>query len=157
MPCHLRAVEGHGEEEAQRRNRAVDARRTHAGLRLVQLKTAKILGRSRIRRAAEEGCERPDVPDIVVARLLELRTLMSSIMRRRSGLMGFSLIGGAPVLRWRDPLILKTGRPACHPISPGHSIAATGSAVARSALPRKRVRCVLGMLSSLEVKVLRST
>jgi hypothetical protein len=29
----------------------------------------------------------------------KLRTLMSSIMRRRSGLMGFSLIGGAPVLR----------------------------------------------------------
>jgi hypothetical protein len=39
-----------------------------------------------------------------------------------------------------DPLILKTGRPARHPISPGHSIAATRSALARSALPRKRVR-----------------
>ena len=39
-----------------------------------------------------------------------------------------------------DPLILKTGRPARHPISPGHSIAATRSALARSALPRERVR-----------------
>ena len=35
-PCHLGAVERHGEEEAQRCNRAVDARRTHAGLRLSQ-------------------------------------------------------------------------------------------------------------------------
>jgi len=43
MPCHLRSVEGHGEEEAQRRNRAVDARRAHAGLRLMQLKTPKVL------------------------------------------------------------------------------------------------------------------
>jgi hypothetical protein len=29
--------------------------------------------------------------------------------------------------------------------------------LARSALPRERFRCVLGMLSSLEVKVLRPT
>jgi hypothetical protein len=41
LPCHLRVVEGHGEDEAQRRNRTVDARRAHAGLRLMQLKTAK--------------------------------------------------------------------------------------------------------------------
>jgi len=31
------AVERHGEEETQRCNRAIDARRTHAGLRLMQL------------------------------------------------------------------------------------------------------------------------
>jgi hypothetical protein len=43
MSCHLPVVEGHGEEEAQRRNRTVDARRTHAGLRLMQLKTPKVL------------------------------------------------------------------------------------------------------------------
>ena len=36
-------------------------------------------------------------------------------------------------------MILKTGRPARHPISPGHSIAATRSALARNALPREGV------------------
>ena len=70
VPCHLGAVERHGEEETQRRNRAIDARRTHAGLRLMQLEKAKILRRGRIRRAAEKGCKCPDVPDIVVVRLL---------------------------------------------------------------------------------------
>src|SRR5712672_3795680 len=96
VPCHLGAVERHGEEETQRCNRAIDARRTHAGPRLMQLEKAKILRRGRIRRAAEKGCECPDVPDIVVVRLsTKLRTVMSSIMRRRSGLMGFSLIGSS--------------------------------------------------------------
>jgi hypothetical protein len=40
-----------------------------------------------------------------------LRTAMSSIMRCRSGLMGFSLIGVLLVLRWRfvNPFILKPG------------------------------------------------
>jgi hypothetical protein len=71
VPCHLGAVERHGEEETQRRNRAIDARRTHAGLRLMQLEKAKILRRGRIRRAAEKGCKCPDVPDIVVVRLLD--------------------------------------------------------------------------------------
>jgi len=46
-------VERHGEEETQRRNRAIDARRTNAGLRLMQLEKAKILRRGRIRRAAD--------------------------------------------------------------------------------------------------------
>jgi hypothetical protein len=41
VPCRLGSVERHGEEEAQHRNRAVDARRTHAGLGLMQLETAK--------------------------------------------------------------------------------------------------------------------
>ena len=60
----------------------------------MQLEKAKILRRGRIRREAEKGCERPDVPDIVVVLFsTKLRTVMSSIMRRRSGLMGLSLIG----------------------------------------------------------------
>jgi hypothetical protein len=37
VPCHLGAVERHGEEETQRHNRAIDARRTSAGLCLMQL------------------------------------------------------------------------------------------------------------------------
>jgi hypothetical protein len=69
--CHLGAVERHGEEETQRHNRTIDARRTSAGLCLMQLEKAKILRRGRIRRAAEKGCKCSDVPDIVVARLLD--------------------------------------------------------------------------------------
>ena len=63
-------VERHGEEEAQRRDRAVDARRLHAGLRLVQLETAKIFGRRRVGRAADEGRERLHATDVVAARVL---------------------------------------------------------------------------------------
>src|SRR6202166_4216258 len=37
----------------------------------MQLEKAKILGRGRIRCAAEKGCKCPDVPDIVVVRLLD--------------------------------------------------------------------------------------
>src|SRR6202008_5116575 len=65
----LGALEPQGEEETQRCNRAIE--RTHAGLRLIQLEKAKILRRGRIRRAAEKGCKCPDVPDIVVVRLLD--------------------------------------------------------------------------------------
>ena len=54
----IRPVERHGEEEAQRRDRAVDARRLHAALRLVQLEAAQILRRRRVGRAADEGRER---------------------------------------------------------------------------------------------------
>ena len=46
-------VQRHGEEEAQRCNRAVDARRMHAGLRLMHLETAKIFRRGSIRRTAD--------------------------------------------------------------------------------------------------------
>jgi hypothetical protein len=37
----------------------------------MQLEKAKILRRGRIRLAAEKGCKCPDVPDIVVTRLLD--------------------------------------------------------------------------------------
>src|SRR5947199_420638 len=71
VPRHLGAVERHVEKEAQRCNRAIDARRTQPDLRLMQLEKAKIFRRGRIRRAATKGCERPDVPYIIVARLLD--------------------------------------------------------------------------------------
>ena len=44
-PGKLRAVERHGEQEAQGRDRRVDARRLHAALPLVQLEAAYILRR----------------------------------------------------------------------------------------------------------------
>src|SRR5260370_23110948 len=74
---------------------------------------------ARIRRTAEEGCEHPHVPDIVVARLLDevahRHVFDHAPAHRADGLLTHR---GAPVLRWRliDPSILKTGRPACHPI-----------------------------------------
>jgi hypothetical protein len=99
---HLGSVEGYGEEEAQRRNRAVDARRTHAGLRLMQLKAAKVLRCRGIRRTSEEGCEGPDVPDIVVARLLDevahAHVFDHAPAQRADGLLTHR---GAPVSRWR--------------------------------------------------------
>src|SRR6202048_2229305 len=118
VPCHLGAVERHGEEETQRRNRAIDARRTHAGLRLMQLEKAKILRRGRIRRAAEKGCERPDVPDIVVARLLDevahRHVFDHASAQRADGLITHR---GAPVLRWRliDPLDSQDRTPGLSP------------------------------------------
>src|SRR6266851_8431691 len=83
------------------------------------------------------------------------RMLMSSSMRWRSGLMGFSLIGGSCLeVGVLDPSILKTERP---PVTCARSNGYCGRCCtpdrAASALPRERVRCVLGMLSSLEVKV----
>src|SRR5580700_1934585 len=66
QPGHAEA----DEEEAQSRDRAVDARRLHAALRLVQLEATQILCRRGVGRAANEGRKRPDVPNVVVARLL---------------------------------------------------------------------------------------
>jgi hypothetical protein len=66
----VRPVERHAEKEAQGRDRAVDARRLHAALRLVQLEAAQILRRRAIGRPANEGRKRPDIPNVVVARLL---------------------------------------------------------------------------------------
>ena len=42
----------------------------HAGLRLVHLETAKIFGRRRVGRAAEEGRESLHAADVVTARVL---------------------------------------------------------------------------------------
>src|SRR5258708_12861009 len=49
VPCHLGASERHGEEETQGRNRAIDARRTHAALSPIQLTTPKLLSHPPIR------------------------------------------------------------------------------------------------------------
>jgi hypothetical protein len=66
----IRPVERHREEEAQGRDRAVDARRLHAALRLVQLEEAQFFGRRGIGRAADEGCECTNMTDIIAARVL---------------------------------------------------------------------------------------
>src|SRR5260370_42432964 len=84
----------------------------------MQLEKAKILRRGRIRRAAEKGCKCPDVPDIIVARLLDevahRHVFDHAPAQRADGLLTHR---GAPVLcEVVDTLIFKTGRPACHPI-----------------------------------------
>jgi hypothetical protein len=73
---------------------------SYASLCPMQLKTAKILRHGRIRRTAQEGCERPHVPDIVVARLLDevahRHVFDHASAQRADGLLthlGFSLIG----------------------------------------------------------------
>ena len=71
VPCHVRPVEGDGEEEANACHRGIDTRRTHTGLRLMQLEASQVFGCRGIRRAAKESREGQDVTDIVVARLLD--------------------------------------------------------------------------------------
>src|ERR1700682_2903075 len=142
MPCHLGAVERHGEEETQRHNRAIDARRTHAGLRLMQLEKAKILRRGRIGRATEKGCKCPDVPDIVVVRLLDEvahRHVFDHALAQRAD--GFITHRGAPVLSWRwiEPLDSQDRTPGWSP-SPAYLTSSLHRChwlrSARSALPQ---------------------
>jgi len=66
----VRPVERHREKEAQGRDRAVDARRLHAALRLVQLEEAQFFRRCRVWRPADKGCKCPHVSHIVAARVL---------------------------------------------------------------------------------------
>src|SRR5438876_2685335 len=107
----------------------------------MQLETAKILSRGRIRRTAEEGCERPDVADIVVARLLDEvahgHVLDHAPAQRADGLLAHR---GAPVSRWRlltpqssrrDAQLVTASR------SPGHCIGATGSVLRAQRTPAK--------------------
>jgi hypothetical protein len=65
----IRPVECHREEETQRRDGAVDARRLHPALPLMQLKAAQILRRRGVGRAADKGCECPHITDVVLTRL----------------------------------------------------------------------------------------
>lgn len=68
-PRQIWPIERHGEEEAQRRNGAVDGWRLHAAFTLVNLKPANILGRRGIRRLSEEGGEAAHKANIVALRI----------------------------------------------------------------------------------------
>ncbi|CAN1724183.1 protein of unknown function [Hyphomicrobium sp. 1Nfss2.1] len=73
----------------------------------------------------------------------KLPTVMSSSMRARSGLMGFSLIGVSCLeVGVLDPSILKTERPFRYrpPVSWLALPEPLAQTFARSALPRERVR-----------------
>jgi hypothetical protein len=63
----------------------------------MQPKTSDVLEARLVRRPAEEGCQALDRADVALLGLRDnLRIVMSSIMRRRNGLMT-SLVMGAPV------------------------------------------------------------
>jgi hypothetical protein len=95
------------------------------------------------------GVARPGVASLLTARMYSrcvsgtnLRMLTSSSMRWRSGLMGFSLIGGSCLeVGVLDPSILKTERP---PVTRARSNGCRGRRNApdraASPLPRERVR-----------------
>ncbi len=79
----------------------------------MQLERAQLFRRRGIGGTAEEDREPLDGTDILALRIgYELRMFMSSSMRWRSGLMGFSLIGGSCLeVGVLNPSILKTERP----------------------------------------------
>ena len=62
--------ERHGEKEPQRGDGGVDGPWADLLLGQMQLISAKILARGRVRRTAEKGREGPDVPDVVFLHLL---------------------------------------------------------------------------------------
>src|SRR5262249_40266217 len=70
-----------------------------------------ILGGGLVGRPAQEIGKLFDVADILVVRLgVSRRIVMSSISRRRNGLMALSVIGGSCLGCGLQPLDLKTGR-----------------------------------------------
>ena len=110
MTDEVGPFERHGEKEPQRGDGGVDGPCADLLLRHMQLKTAKVLARRRVRRPAEEGREGSDVPDVGLLHLLaKTARVMSSIMRGRSGLMGLSDIAKAPASTRRKIQSLKYG------------------------------------------------
>src|SRR6476469_4662629 len=101
----------------------------------MQLEKAKILRRGRIRRAAEKGCERPDVPDIVVVRLLDevahRHVFDHAPAQRADGLITHR---GDPVLRWRliDPLDSQDRTPGLSP-APAYLVTSSAPPAPRAA------------------------
>jgi hypothetical protein len=97
---HLGSVEGHGEEEAQRRNRPVDTRRPYAGLRLVQLEAPKVL----------HGCRQVKPIDLVSIDIHPQACLTSLIILLRCRQCGGH--GPLPKLRGLSrflPVVAKSG------------------------------------------------
>src|SRR3954451_21688270 len=68
-PRQVWPVDRDGEEEAERRNRRVDAGRLHAGLGLVDLKPPDVFDGRRIGGTPEEGSKAAHAADIVTLRL----------------------------------------------------------------------------------------
>ena len=87
-PDQIVAFERHFEEESECDDGRVDGPRAHMGLRHVQLKQTKILGRGGIGRAAEEGREVLDVSDVYSPSGLSPRNDAASCLRSCAGATG---------------------------------------------------------------------
>ena len=119
--CQIRPVKRHREEEAQRRDRAVDARRLHAALCLAQLEEAQLFRRRGVGRPADESRECPHLADIIAPRVL-LEAAHAHVFdharpQRADGLR--RIIGGhrvSPELKVAGPSMLRIGRPDRHPL-----------------------------------------
>ena len=106
----VRLPERHAVEEAQRADRLVQRRPRHAAGDEMHLEGAHVL-------QVEHSGERPKKrPNLATACTYDrcvagdrLRTVMSSIMRRRRGLI--SVIGGLPSRGWVSTRTLADGRP----------------------------------------------
>ena len=87
MPGRVGPIERHGEKEPQRRDGGVDNRRARAVLGQAQLETTEILIGRRVWRSSEEFLQFHNRANVVVLWVFDAkwRTLMSSIMRRRTG------------------------------------------------------------------------
>jgi hypothetical protein len=109
----------------------------------MQLEAAQLLRRGGIRRSTEKDGQVLDAANIVaLVSALKLQTVMSSIMRRRSGLMVSSFIGVLPSRgEVGHPSILETGRLPRHPNPFSRSRPPPAEpATSRATPPAKRVR-----------------
>ena len=139
MAGELGAVERGAEEETQRRGRAVERRRLHAALGQMHLEAAHVLGRCRVGRAAEKlgKASRHGGYSRAGSSSPNLRTAMSSSMRRRRSLMGFSLIGGSCLeVGGSEPLDPQDGAPTPSSSSRSAVTAPVATAQPRAALSR---------------------
>lgn len=89
----FRTAERRGQEEARCRGRLIDRRLPDTRPGQVNLETSHVLCRCRVGRAVRESCQGRDVAAMAGCRpLADPATVMSPSMRRRNGLMDFSLI-----------------------------------------------------------------
>ena len=95
---------------------AIDGRRLNAGLCQVQLERPQLFCSCSVPGSIQEGGKPLDGTDVLALRIgWNRRTLISSSMRWRSGLMGFSLIGGSCLeVGVLEPLNPQDGAPARH-------------------------------------------
>ena len=86
------ALQCHQKQEPQRRDSAVDGRRSDALLMLIQLEAADIVRRRGVGRAAEERGEAPDVTNVVLLRVGAEAThehvVQHALAKRRDGCIG---------------------------------------------------------------------
>lgn len=90
------ALQRHQKQESQRRDGAVDGRRSDALLMLIKLEAADIVRRRGVGRTPDKRGEAPNVTNVVLPRVgAEPRMSMSCCMRWRSGETGASVDGVA--------------------------------------------------------------